>query len=234
MPSRPSGSGRRAHIHGYREVKRVTHGSEEPETLLAPYATGFHQVASAVEGASEADLDRHGPTGWSARQVVHHLADSETMAATRVRRLVADDDPVIQGMTNRSGRSGSTTTGRSRHRSRSSGRSVLRVTSCRPTSRRPSGIASGPTRRAVRTRSNAGSRSTPITATNTPTRSAGRAAARTDPATVSTPGSPRRPVRPGRPGFAHSQITGFLAEEEFGFNAELYARTGKFVKILGL
>ena len=71
--------------------------SEERETLLARYATGFDEVASAVEGASEADLDRHGPTGWSARQVVHHLADSETMAATRVRRLVADDDPVIQG-----------------------------------------------------------------------------------------------------------------------------------------
>jgi hypothetical protein len=75
----------------------VTQTSEERETLLARYATGFDEVASAVEGASEADLDRHGPTGWSARQVVHHLADSETMAATRVRRLVADDDPVIQG-----------------------------------------------------------------------------------------------------------------------------------------
>ena len=75
----------------------MTQTSEERETLLARYATGFDEVASAVEGASEADLDRHGPTGWSARQVVHHLADSETMAATRVRRLVADDDPVIQG-----------------------------------------------------------------------------------------------------------------------------------------
>ena len=29
-------------------------------------------------------------------------------------------------------------------------------------------------------------------------------------------------------------ITGFRAEEEFGFNAEPYVRTGKFVKILGL
>jgi hypothetical protein len=28
-------------------------------------------------------------------------------------------------------------------------------------------------------------------------------------------------------------ITGFRAEEEFGFNAEAYVRTGKFVKILG-
>jgi hypothetical protein len=29
-------------------------------------------------------------------------------------------------------------------------------------------------------------------------------------------------------------VTGFRAEEEFGFNAEAYVRTGKFVKILGL
>jgi hypothetical protein len=29
-------------------------------------------------------------------------------------------------------------------------------------------------------------------------------------------------------------VTGFRAEEEFGFNAEPYVRIGKFVKILGL
>ena len=29
-------------------------------------------------------------------------------------------------------------------------------------------------------------------------------------------------------------VTGFRAEEEFGFNTEPYVRTGKFVKILGL
>jgi hypothetical protein len=76
----------------------MTLTSDERAALLARYATGFDEVSDAVAGASEADLDRHGPTGWSARQVVHHLADSETMAATRVRRLVGDDDPVtIQG-----------------------------------------------------------------------------------------------------------------------------------------
>ncbi|MEO8461734.1 MAG: DinB family protein, partial [Chloroflexota bacterium] len=34
---------------------------------------------------------------WTARQVVHHLADGEAMSYTRLRRLVADDVPVIQG-----------------------------------------------------------------------------------------------------------------------------------------
>jgi hypothetical protein len=76
----------------------MTRSTVDRGALLDRYATGFDEVVAALDGASEADLDRHGPTGWSARQVVHHLADSETMAATRVRRLVADDDPVtIQG-----------------------------------------------------------------------------------------------------------------------------------------
>ena len=37
------------------------------------------------------------PDTWTARMVVHHLADSEMMSAMRLRRLIADDDPVIEG-----------------------------------------------------------------------------------------------------------------------------------------
>ena len=69
----------------------------ERETLMTRYATGADAVVAALAGATEADLDRHGPTGWSARLVVHHLADSESMAYIRLRRLVAEDDPRIQG-----------------------------------------------------------------------------------------------------------------------------------------
>src|SRR5207237_854084 len=43
-------------------------------------------------------LDRHPADGsWSARQVVHHLADSEMTSAIRLRRLLFEDDPVISG-----------------------------------------------------------------------------------------------------------------------------------------
>lgn len=69
----------------------------ERQALLDRYAAGYAAVVDALAGADDAELDRHGPTGWSARMVVHHLADSESMAAIRVRRLVAEDDPVIQG-----------------------------------------------------------------------------------------------------------------------------------------
>jgi hypothetical protein len=54
-------------------------------------------VRDALAGATDAELDAvPADGGWSARQVVHHLADAETMAATRLRRLLAEDSPVIQ------------------------------------------------------------------------------------------------------------------------------------------
>jgi len=65
-------------------------------TLLARYRAGSDAVDEAIAGISDAGLDRPSPDGgWTARQVAHHLADSEAMAYTRLRRLVADDDPVV-------------------------------------------------------------------------------------------------------------------------------------------
>lgn len=47
---------------------------------------------------TDEELDRPGPdAGWSPRQVAHHLADSEATAFVRLRRLIAEDDPVIVG-----------------------------------------------------------------------------------------------------------------------------------------
>lgn len=70
--------------------------------LIARYRDGVAEVEAAVaavlaQGPGAIDR-RPAPDEWSARQVIHHLADSETMSATRIRRLVADDEPiVIQG-----------------------------------------------------------------------------------------------------------------------------------------
>jgi hypothetical protein len=64
--------------------------------LLERYRRGTAAVRAALEGASDDDLDAVPPDGgWTARQVVHHLADAETMSATRLRRLLAEDEPVI-------------------------------------------------------------------------------------------------------------------------------------------
>jgi hypothetical protein len=66
--------------------------------LLDRYATGADDVTDALAGTTEADLDaRPSPDEWTPREIVHHLADSEAMAYIRLRRLVAEDDPLIQG-----------------------------------------------------------------------------------------------------------------------------------------
>jgi len=66
--------------------------------LIARYREGHDAVAAALAAATEADLDRRPPDGtWSAREVVHHLADSEMTSAIRLRRLLAEESPVIAG-----------------------------------------------------------------------------------------------------------------------------------------
>jgi hypothetical protein len=67
-------------------------------SLLARYREGPVEVRRAVAGIGEADLDaRPEPDGWTVREIIHHLADSEMTSALRLRRLIAEDRPVIQG-----------------------------------------------------------------------------------------------------------------------------------------
>jgi hypothetical protein len=70
----------------------------ERQELLGRYRDGYAAVERALEGVTDDELDRPGPDGgWSARQVTHHLADSEARAFVRLRRLIAEDEPVILG-----------------------------------------------------------------------------------------------------------------------------------------
>lgn len=65
---------------------------------LERFRGGFADVQAAAAGLTDAELDREAPDGgWTARQVLHHLADSETIAYVRLRRLIAEDDPTIVG-----------------------------------------------------------------------------------------------------------------------------------------
>jgi hypothetical protein len=55
-------------------------------------------VVAALEGATDAELDaRPGPGKWTAREIVHHLADSEMTSAIRLRLLVAEENAAIRG-----------------------------------------------------------------------------------------------------------------------------------------
>ena len=70
----------------------------ERKTLIAGYKAGYREVVAALRGIRPAELTwRPAPAEWSAREVVHHLADSETISGIRLRRLLSEDAPVIQG-----------------------------------------------------------------------------------------------------------------------------------------
>lgn len=66
--------------------------------LIAKYAAGHQAVLDALAGITEPELDtRPAPDDWTAREVVHHLADSEMTSAIRLRRVLSEDRPRIDG-----------------------------------------------------------------------------------------------------------------------------------------
>jgi hypothetical protein len=70
----------------------------EREPLIVDYERGAALLRSAWENVpEEAEKWRPAPNKWSAHEVVIHCADSETYAATRIRLLVAETNPVIVG-----------------------------------------------------------------------------------------------------------------------------------------
>ena len=71
---------------------------EERTALIRQYAGGYDEVVSALNGFPTESLGaRPIPDKWSAREIVHHLGDSETTSAIRLRKLLAEDNPTIQG-----------------------------------------------------------------------------------------------------------------------------------------
>jgi hypothetical protein len=72
--------------------------AEKREQLIRQYAAGYDEVVQALKGFPEESLTAHPiPGKWSAREIVHHLADSETISAQRIRKLLAEEFPVIHG-----------------------------------------------------------------------------------------------------------------------------------------
>jgi hypothetical protein len=72
--------------------------TDERRNLIEMYRDGYTAVAEVLQGITADELDaRPGPGRWTAREIVHHLADSEMTAAIRLRRLLAEDRPAIQG-----------------------------------------------------------------------------------------------------------------------------------------
>lgn len=71
---------------------------QDRRKLIAQYRDGYRAVAEVLDGITHEELDaRPGPGRWTAREIVHHLADSEMTAAIRLRLLLASTRPAIQG-----------------------------------------------------------------------------------------------------------------------------------------
>jgi len=72
--------------------------TEERQQLIAQYKAGADEVNAALEGFPQDKLNAHPIDGkWSAAEIVHHLGDSETTSGLRLRRLLSEDHPLIQG-----------------------------------------------------------------------------------------------------------------------------------------
>ena len=70
----------------------------ERSQLIARYSQGYEQVVDALDGFPSESLSAHPIAGkWSAREIVHHLGDSESISAARIRTLLCHPHPLIHG-----------------------------------------------------------------------------------------------------------------------------------------
>lgn len=71
---------------------------QERAKLIAQYRAGYSEIVDALMKITPEELDaRPGPGRWTAREIVHHLADSEMTSAVRLRLLIAEEAPEIKG-----------------------------------------------------------------------------------------------------------------------------------------
>jgi uncharacterized damage-inducible protein DinB len=64
--------------------------------LIARYSDQPGDLISAVEGLSDAELDKRLASGkWSIRQQVNHVADCELNYVQRMKKVIAEDTPLL-------------------------------------------------------------------------------------------------------------------------------------------
>jgi hypothetical protein len=67
------------------------------ESFALNYKSATDEFLHVVTSLKEVDLDKNDSEGWSPRQVIHHMADSEAQSYARLRRLIAEPGTSIQG-----------------------------------------------------------------------------------------------------------------------------------------
>ena len=64
---------------------------------IEKYRQATEEFIVTVSTLTETELDASKDQGWTARQVIHHVADSEAQSYARLRRLIAEPGTAIQG-----------------------------------------------------------------------------------------------------------------------------------------
>lgn len=71
---------------------------QERNEKIEAYGRGFDLLKTALaEVAQEARNVRPEPNEWSVHEIIVHLADSESMAALRVRKLIVEPGSTLMG-----------------------------------------------------------------------------------------------------------------------------------------
>lgn len=80
------------------KFKRPTEwGDADRKKAIDAIAALPKELAAAVSGLTDAQLDTpYRPEGWTARQVVHHVADSHLNMYTRVRLALTETDSTVK------------------------------------------------------------------------------------------------------------------------------------------
>jgi DinB superfamily len=72
--------------------------ASERESLIQQYARGPEKLRAALAATPPEAVQWRPEVGeWSAHEVIVHCADSETQAASRIRVVVSEKEPVILG-----------------------------------------------------------------------------------------------------------------------------------------
>lgn len=66
------------------------------ETLIEEYSRGYVLLREAIEGLTEEELRfKPAPDKWSIHEILIHLADSELVSTQRLKKVLAEDEPLL-------------------------------------------------------------------------------------------------------------------------------------------
>ncbi len=71
---------------------------EVKEKLVEQYAAGAERLSQAIAGLSRDELLAYPVPGtWSIQQIVLHLMDSDLISSDRMKRVIAEENPMLIG-----------------------------------------------------------------------------------------------------------------------------------------